>query len=164
MLKGYQFLKNNMKNLIALTLLLGLFSCQASNSKIDSDTDKTQESQAVEIQDTTITYNIEGLSSEGAEAKTQYRQNKITQSDIEIYGEQGQLHIGYVFSAASINVTEKQYAYSKSLSEVKTDNDMKLMNERKYTMTLDGKVVGSADSTNADIYPIFKKSVPFELK
>lgn len=114
--------------------------------------------------DTTISYDIEGISTEGAEAVTKYVNGQIKESTISIYGETGQAKVIYVFLSNQIKVIEKEFVYREDLKNVASEKDMKVKKEISYTIDFKGAVIGSADKERLDIFQEFKKVVPFELK
>jgi hypothetical protein len=156
-----------MKMFIYILISTLLFSCGSKEQKITENIANTTTQQANEIRvinDTTIVYDIENISSEGAEAVVRYAGKKIKESTISIYGETGQAKIIYTFSPNIIKVTEKEFAYKEDLKKVSSDKDMKIKKEITYTIDLNGKLIGDADKERIDIFQEFKKAVPFELK
>lgn len=94
-----------MKNIKMIRALL--FACVASIWH-------AQENSTYNIlpgKDTLITYNIEDISTEGAEAKVNYVNGKIAKSVTNIYGETGQSTIIYEFDTDKIKVSETKYSY-----------------------------------------------------
>lgn len=110
-----------------------------------------------------ITYNIEGISSEGAEAKVTYVNGKISKSITSIYGETGQATIIYEFGAEKIKVLETKYSYKSRIEEVESDRDLSLDYRISYFIDYDGKVVGAEAPEHIDIFREFQRVVPFEL-
>lgn len=113
--------------------------------------------------ETSITYNIEGISSEGAEAKVNYVNGKISKSITTVYGETAQATIIYEFGAEKIKVLETKYSYKRMLEDVESDNDMSLDYRISYFIDYDGKVVGAEAPEHIDIFREFQRVVPFEL-
>ena len=113
--------------------------------------------------ETSITYNIEGISSEGAEAKVTYVNGKISKSITSIYGETGQATIIYEFGDEKIKVLETKYSYKSRIEEVGSDSDMSLDYRISYFIDYDGKVVGAEAPEHIDIFREFQRVVPFEL-
>lgn len=156
-----------MKMFIYILISTLLFSCGSKEQKITENITNTTIQQANEmsvIKDTTIVYDIENISSEGAEAVVKYADKKIKESTISIYGETGQAKIIYSFSSDLINVTEKEFAYKEDLKKVSSDKDMKIKKEIAYTIDFNGNLIGNADKERIDVFQEFKKVVPFELK
>lgn len=113
--------------------------------------------------ETSTTYNIEGISSEGAEAKVTYVNGKISKSITSIYGETGQATIIYEFGDEKIKVLETKYSYKSRIEEVGSDSDMSLDYRISYFIDYDGKVVGAEAPEHIDIFREFQRVVPFEL-
>lgn len=113
--------------------------------------------------ETSITYNIEGISSEGAEAKATYVNGKISKSITSIYGETGQATIIYEFGAEKIKVLEYKYSYKRRIEDVESDRDLSLEYRISYFINYDGKVVGGEAPEHIDIFQEFQRVVPFEL-
>lgn len=156
-----------MKMFIYILISTLLFSCgNTEQKKAEGITSATaqQVNEMRFVKDTTIVYDIENISSEGAEAVVKYSDKKIKESTITIYGETGQAKIIYSFSSDLINVTEKKFAYKEDLKKVSSDKDMKVKNEITYTIDLNGKLIGYADKEKIDVFQEFKKVVPFEIK
>ena len=114
--------------------------------------------------ETSITYNIEGISSEGAEAKVTYVNGKISKSITSIYGETGQATIIYEFGAEKIKVLEYKYSYKSRIGDVESDRDLSLEYRISYFINYDGKVVGGEAPEHIDIFQEFRRVVPFELQ
>jgi hypothetical protein len=153
---------------LKLLFFVGILFTACNNaqqsSQMNADSLATQQSKPVVGRDTTIEYNIEGLSSEGASAKAKYINGKIKECEIYIYGETGQSKISYAFNDSQINVSEKQLTYDGSLENVKSDRDMKIKKEFTYVLDLNGNPIGKVDSDRSDIFSEIKKAVPFEIK
>lgn len=150
------------------SIILFVISCGSNpqeqrTQKSALDVTQVKKDSTVIKKDTTITYDIEGISAEGTEAITKYIDGKISESTINVYGETGQATIRYVFSDDKINVTEKQYAYKAGLESVNSEKDMKLKKEISYVLNRNGMPIGKADKDRLDIFPEFKKAVPFVL-
>ena len=114
--------------------------------------------------DTTILYDIEGISAEGAEVTAKYISDKIQESTINVYGETGQAKIIYVFLPNQIKVSEKEFTYKEDLKKVNSEKDIKLKKEITYIIDYNGVPIGNADKERLDIFKEYKKAVPFELK
>jgi hypothetical protein len=113
--------------------------------------------------DTTISYSMEGISSEGAEAAARYIKGRIKECTIRVYGETGQSRIRYVFSKNHITVTERQYTYSAGLAGIQHKNDMQLKKNIAYTTDLKGVCTTAADKERLDIFAAFTDAVPLTL-
>lgn len=113
--------------------------------------------------DTLITYDIEGISAEGAETKVNYVNGKITKCVTSIYGETGQAKIIYEFGADKIKVLETKYSYKSGIENVKSDEDMQLDYEISYFIDFKGNLLGKEIPDRIDIFKEFKEAIPFEL-
>lgn len=114
--------------------------------------------------DTLITYDIEGISAEGAETKVNYVNGKISKSVTSIYGETGQATIIYEFGTNNIKVLETKYSYKSGIENVKSDEDMQLDYEISYLIDFKGNLIGKKKFDRIDIFKEFKEVVPLELK
>jgi len=116
--------------------------------------------------DTTITYSIPGLSSEGSEAKVLYVNDSIKEAIWNIYGETGKSLIKYQFlSGGKVNADEKNYTYKRDLTSVKSDSDMLLKNNLRYLLDTSGAIITKVkDKDFVNVFPDFKKNIPFVLK
>lgn len=113
--------------------------------------------------ETSITYDIEGISSEGAEAKVTYVNGKISRSITTIYGETEQATIIYEFGAEKIKVLETKYSYKSKIEEVESDSDLSLDYKISYFINYNGEIVGAEAPEHIDIFQEFQRVVPFEL-
>ena len=114
--------------------------------------------------DTLIVYNLEGISTQGAEVNVSYQSSKIIRSEAIIYGERGKAIIQYKFNQKQIKVIEKQYSYKTTFDDVKSDDDIMLVNEQTYYIDYDGNLIGSPIENRIDIFNEFKEKIPFEIK
>lgn len=153
-------MKTFVYNLIISSFFL---SCRANEQKNESDLSAPSMNVAVK-QDTTIKYDIEGISSEGSEAQVEYSNGLIKRSTINVYGETGQARIVYTFLPTQINVDEKEFRYKTSLENVDSGKDMVLKREIQYLMDFNGNPSDMMDKERLDIFQEFKRTVPFELK
>jgi hypothetical protein len=117
----------------------------------------------INIKDTIITYDLEDISSEGAEVVAHYIQNKIMLCKISIYGSMGRAELVYKFSNNQIKVTEKDYQYAVPMMEV-TEKDIELVKDFSYIMDLNGIPIDKVDSSRIDIFQEVKQIVPFVLR
>ena len=115
-------------------------------------------------QDTLITYDIKGISTEGAGAKVNYVSGKITKSVTSIYGETGQATIIYEFDTDKIKVLETKYSYKTTIENIKSEKDMKLEYKISYIIDFKGNLIGKEIPKRIDVFKEFKEAVPFELK
>lgn len=115
------------------------------------------------INDTIITYELEGISTEGAEAKVNYIDGKIDRSDINIYAGTWQAIIIYEFQTDKIKVFEKKYIYKTVIEDVNSLEDMQIDYEIVYFIDFNGSIIGKDMPNRIDIYKEFIKAVPFEI-
>ena len=109
--------------------------------------------------DTTIIYDIDNLSSEGAEARVLYVDGKIKESTTYIYGAGGKTEIEYIFASSFIRVREQTYLYQDT-----SLNKLDTLNVIRYKIDYRGNVVGKKLSQYTDMFEEFKRAVPFILK
>ena len=131
--------------------------------------------------DTTIIYDIDNLSSEGAEARVLYGDGKIKESTTPpplhskpsklygdgkikesttyIYGAGGKTEIEYIFASNFIRVREQTYLYQDT-----SLNKLDTLNVIRYKIDYRGNVVGKRLSRYTDMFEEFKRAVPFILK
>lgn len=155
------------KNTVILLLYLLLNSCHSneqSKNELVNNLPRSNKTIYENKRDTIINYDIQGVSSEGAEAKVSYINGKIRKSVVNIYGETGQANIVYIFLNNRIIVTEKKYAYKTLLADVHSSKDIIPGKEISYILDFNGKPIGKRDADRIDIFSEFKKAVPFELK
>lgn len=152
-----------MMKYIIVCLSFVIVSCKfSSKQEMGSINNKSDFSKVAK--DTIITYDIEGFSAEGAGAKVNYVNGKITKSVTSIYGETGQATITYEFDTDKIKVLETKYSYKTTIENVKSDKDMKLDYEISYFIDFKGNLIGKEIPDKIDIFKEFKDAVPFELK
>jgi hypothetical protein len=154
-----------MKVILFLSSLLFLFCCK-NNNKTENISNVAVKNtiEKHNLIDTTILYNIEGISSEGSEAKVIYKKNKIVKSEISIYGETGQIQIEYSFNNDTINVIEKQFGYKNGGINTNQLNELILKKQLEYKMNTVGKLISNTSIERTDIFKEFTKSVPMQLK
>lgn len=118
---------------------------------------------SLQEKDTIISYNIYGLSSEGAEAIVTYKKGKIAKCLLNIYGETGQSNIIYNFIDNLVKIDNKIYKYKTDLYRAK--DGMKLENEFNYILNSEGNSLnGQAAEKDIEVYKDLKKYIPFELR
>ncbi|MEZ5046602.1 MAG: hypothetical protein R2831_06385 [Chitinophagaceae bacterium] len=150
-----------MKILVYISLILCFSSCKSKDNTTNIETPFSEQKKVI---DTTIIYTIQDLSSEGAEAKTLYKGNKIAKSEISIYGETGQIVIKYSFHNDTIDVYEKQFAYKEGNINLNSKNEMYIKKEFAYQIDTSGKLLKNMNSGSTDIFKEFKQAVPFKIK
>ncbi len=139
-----------MKYYMFFTVLLTISSCNYKKKKMTLISNR---------HDTTIIYDIDNLSSEGAEARVLYRDGKIKESTIFVYGAGGKTEIEYLFTSNFIRVREQTYLYQDT-----TLNTIDTLRVLRYKIDYSGKTVEKSFSQYTDIFEEFKKAVPFILK
>jgi hypothetical protein len=113
--------------------------------------------------DTTIKYNLEDISSEGAEAEACYFEKQINKARIIIYGASGRVEISYSFLNGAIKAEERTYKYLKSLFEVKSEKDIKLESSVQYTLSSSGKIIDGKNANAEEVYKSFTETVPLKI-
>jgi hypothetical protein len=141
---------------ISLFIILGCSNGQQENL--------IMENQRLVQKDTIIIYDIESISTEGAEAKVSYVNGKITKSITSIYASTWQMSIEYDFQKDKIKVLESKYSYKTEIENVRSNEDMNLDYEISYFIDFEGKIIGKSVSDRIDIFEEFKAIVPFELE
>lgn len=147
-----------------IIIILCFFSCTYNTKEQKSSCRAVESIEATHYEDTTIIYDIEGISAEGVEAIARYSNNRITDCTVNIYGETGQANINYTFINGKIIVKEKKYTYQKQLKETPTQKDMNLTNDVIYEIDYKGNITGKEVKNRIDIFKEIKDNVPFELK
>ncbi|MEQ1675668.1 MAG: hypothetical protein ABL876_03130 [Chitinophagaceae bacterium] len=115
--------------------------------------------------DTTVKYEIEDISSEGAEANACYRNNSIYQCRVVVFGAGGRADLQYNFNDSVVMVKEYLYKYSKPLAEIKNDTDIHLSDSLFYTLDKkSGKAInGEAGNEGQQLYLSIIKKVSLSL-
>lgn len=146
-------------------IILGLcfVSCDFSQKRTGIKTVNQSPVSVIPI-DTLIAYDIDGISTEGAEAEVKYIHGIIKNSVVNIYAGTWQASIRYEFEETKIKVVEIKYSYKTTLENVKSDMDMKLDYEINYFIDFEGNVIGNPIKDRIDIFQEFKKVIPFELQ
>jgi hypothetical protein len=124
---------------------------------------------AVVIKDTTLSFDFDSLSLEGAGALVRYVNDTFKEARFSIYGETGKIEINYksdsnYLERSKIHASGREYKYKKRLVEVKSDRDMKLVSTFQYSFDLNGHLLsGISDSRYKDAFEAFREKVPFVL-
>jgi hypothetical protein len=148
---------------IIICLFFEIISCNFSHKQEMGSANNKSEFSKVS-KDTVITYDIEGISLEGADAKVNYVNGKITKSVTSVYGETGRATIIYEFKMDKIKVLETKYSYKSGIENIKSDEvDMHLDYEISYLIDLKGNLIEKEIPDRIDIFKEFKEIVPFEL-
>lgn len=157
--------KGMVKIVIELQAIILLLSCKniSSEEYQSSVIDSLTGIIAAQI-DTTIVYNIDGVSLEGTQANVSYADGKIRYAEVMVYGETGQALIQYSFEESRINVIEKIYRYKTDLTEVKSKDDIELEARTEYSIDYQGKFLKNPKNDPLNIFSEFNGSVPFELR
>ncbi len=113
--------------------------------------------------DTTIKYDLEDISSEGAETEVCYFKKQIHKARIMIYGASGRVEITYDFTNGSIKAEEHTYKYLKSLPEVESEKDIKLESTTTYILSINGKIIDGKSADAEEIYKSFIEIVPLKI-
>jgi hypothetical protein len=162
-----------MFKLLFLFLFIFLYACRSNYKNIESDNNnknpvvvKPKTVNKTFKCDTTINYDLENISSEGAEAQVCYTNRKINRAYVVIYGASGRVETSYLFNISSVEAIERNYKYDKPLSEIKSDYDAKLSDSSTYILSLDdGKIIKGKSSNQAtEIYKEFLKTVALTIK
>lgn len=148
---------------IIVYLSFVIVSCNSTH-KQETGSSNNKPDFSIMAQDTLITYDIEGISTEGAGAKVNYLSGKITKSVTSIYGETGQAIITYEFDTDKIKVLETRYSYKTTIENVKSNKDMNLDYKISYIIDFKGNFIGKDIPDRIDIFKEFKEAVPFELE
>ncbi len=110
--------------------------------------------------DTVVNYNIEDISSEGAEAEACFIKNKLVKCKAIIFGAAGRIEIQYLVRDSVVEVAEYMYKYKKSLTEINAESDIVLSDSARYSIDKNnGQVISGKKSSDAarSYQEIFKK-------
>ena len=151
-----------MKHIIMVYLCFIFISCHfSSKQEIGSVNGKSDLSGVAK--DTLITYNLEGISTECAEANVNYMNGIINKSIIYIYAGTWQATIVYEFEENKIKVLETKYSYNVEIDNVKADKDMQIDYKRSYFIDFNGNLLGNEFSERIDVFKEFEDVVPLKL-
>jgi hypothetical protein len=143
-------------------LLISVLSCNYSTPQENNNNKEGVET--VIARDTLIFYDIEGISTEGANAEVEYENGKISNSVIKIYTGTGQVSVTYEFQNDKIKVTEERWFYNTEIQNVKSDHDMTLDRKLSYFIDFEGNVIGEIPLEITAVFIDFKNVVPFHIK
>lgn len=101
---------------------------------------------------------LENIGTEGNEGVAYYLNDSLIKVQIEVYTSMWRYCINYTINPKMIEVIETTY----NISRVNSDKD-ELINNIKYTIDFNGKLLGKTDKERIDIFQQFKEVVPFEL-
>lgn len=118
-----------------------------------------------EIEDTTLIFSINGLSTEGSEVKAHFINDTLKYAVWNIYGEAGQVIIHYDFlNGDTIKVEEKEFDYDRNIGSVKSEKDMKLKTKLEYKLNKAGLIISELKEKDfINVFQEFKRTVPFVL-
>lgn len=166
-----------MKKIIKCFLFLVFASCN-SDSKPEERAERVQvkdtsdkiikRAQQVELSvpcDSVVKYNIEDISSEGAEAEACYIKNKLVKCKAMIFGAAGRIEILYLVKDSLVEAIEYTYRYKKQLTEIKDENDIELSDSAKYVVDKKtGAVIrGEGNAQATQTYSAIIKKIPVSL-
>ena len=157
-----------MRKLLILILFSSCFEKQESNSGANSKLLTPPKVAEIVKRDTTILFDIEGLSSEGCEAKAFYIKGIIKKIDISCCYVLGKAESTLIFDEnEKITVKEKNYKYKTTMSEVKSNSDIILENEFSYKINFKGDIIerpqNIPDAIINNFYVDIKNQIPFVL-
>lgn len=141
-----------------------LFSCNYDNQKMLNHSFSILNEKREEIKERTVTYDLQEISSEGAEAIVTYSNNQIKTCKINVYGETGQTEIIYEFEADHIFVIKKRQTYTTDLEHTTAQNSI-IQKDIHYSINYSGKYMENRNDANKfdEIYLEMKKVVPFKI-
>ena len=153
--KLYSMIKTS-KFQVLIVILLVSCSHNATNESRNND---------VLDRDTTIIYDLEYFSSQGAQSVVQYCSGIVKDMNLVIYSETEQSQIHYIFKDDSICVDEKIYRYTHSLENVKSQDDMHLESSNSYTIDAEGSLIeGDTLHNSINIFRDIQQYIPFVLE
>ncbi|RZJ81448.1 MAG: hypothetical protein EOO47_04195 [Flavobacterium sp.] len=176
-----------MKYFTILLAVLILFSCRQKepnsvNTKVDTTTLDTATNAPVTKLDAirneinrlnkntkdsvTYVFSLEEshLSLEGNEGKAFYFNGKLQKIEIVFFGETGKAETTYTFFNEIVNVTEKRFSYNGSLTDVKSEDDIKLAEETRYRLDLKGNLIdGNGDKSSDETFLLLMSYIPLSL-
>uniref|UniRef100_A0AB33JL85 PH domain-containing protein n=4 Tax=unclassified Prevotella TaxID=2638335 RepID=A0AB33JL85_9BACT len=113
------------------------------------------------MKDTIISYDLENISSEGAEAIVAYKNRIASKATINIYGETGKIIITYSFKKNIISVQEEIISYAPLLNE---DSLMVIpISKISYFIDYKGHLKGEKGISYTDIFKNFIEIVPLNI-
>lgn len=151
-----------MRLILIIVLPFLIISCNQNQEKQTKDFNLELRNSSIP-KDTLITYNINKISTEGAEAKVNYKNGRIIKSVTNIYAETWQASIYYKFLKDKIEVIESKYLYNTEIKNVKSLDDMQLDYKITYFIDFNGNLLEKKNIKRLDIFNEFKEVVPFKL-
>jgi len=155
--------KSNIKYEKTVSEDTNIYNIKEQSTKLNTQINDIKDSSNYVI----INYYIDGLCSEGAEAKAYYKNKKIKKIYLFIACSGGQEQIIYKFDMIKnlIEVNDKKYLYKTQIDSIKSSNDIYLNEERNYIITFDNKIIGDVKSEDVlNIFKTIKANIPFEIK
>lgn len=152
--------------IIIFSLLLQsiLTNCIEKRKFVPLKTKPIQISKERVLVDTTINYDLNGISSEGAEAQVKYKKGIIEEGKLIVFGETGKAEILYIFHSDEIKVTEKMFSYKSNFSQINSISDINIVSEKEYFIDFDGIPKEITIKKRLDFFKEFRDNVPFILK
>lgn len=151
-----------MRLILIIVLSFLIISCNQNQEKQTKDFNLGLRNSSIS-KDTLITYNINKISTEGAEAKVNYKNGRIIKSVTNIYAGTWQASIYYKFLKDKIEVIESKYLYNTEIENVKSLDDMRLDYKITYFIDFNGNLLEKKNINRLDIFNEFKEVVPFKL-
>ena len=146
--------KNTLTCLYVIILSIIITSCNCNNK---------QDFTSI-VNDTLITYDMDGISTEGTVSKVNYINGKINRSVTNIYAGTWQDSIIYEFQNDKIKVLEIKYSYKTELENIKSLEDMQIEYNIDYFIDYKGNIIGEEIPNRIDIFKEFRETVPFKLR
>jgi len=151
-----------MRLILIIVLPFLIISCNQNQEKQTKDFNLELRNSSIP-KDTLITYNINKISTEGAEAKVNYKNGRIIKSVTNIYAGTWQVSIYYKFLKDKIEVIESKFLYNTEIENVKSLDDMQLDYKITYFIDFNGNLLEKKNINRLDIFNEFKEVVPFKL-
>jgi len=153
------------KILLSLVIcLITILSCNTSTQKYTMrPISNFMKKRVPEKRQSTIAYDIKGISKEGAEANATYLGNEIKSCKINIYGEADHTELIYDFEANQILVIEKKQIYANT--KATTSGNSVVEKRVNFIIGYDGKYIKKPNKDNEfdHFYLEMKKVVPFKI-
>lgn len=147
--------------LINLSLTVVFFS-GCKDRSVENLNIKKDRIEHIEL-DTVLTYDLEGLSTEGASASVEYKAGQIFFAKTTIFSNSGKGELLMSFTKDSIRIDENIYRYKISISDVASESDMSLESRISYWINYSGEIIGGGKNREIDIFKDFKEQIPFSL-
>lgn len=158
-------------SLLTCFLVLLIISCSIKrNDKQEGSSLIARESAAINASllnnlaynDTAITYDLEGLSTEGGEAKAFYHNDKLYKCEATVFGGSGQTELFYLVSNGTITVTEIRFKYTVPKEMLSCPAEIQATDTLRYHFDKTGKMVSTTPGKyDLALYRAIIKRVPF---